>query len=156
MIARGRTMRRWQSIDSQSGGGRLEKHKRMRNITIDGGTRQHGDSLCRTCYWAHIQRGFRESEELLHCCFSRFRLIPFPVAECTDYCDKTVPSRQEMERIALTIDPSRARRAAGFAGLGFVGTNGDEPEDVTTDPVALDEAAEDEEVDAVLIEDSAE
>lgn len=106
-------------ISTQTPATPVRKHKRMRTITIKGGTPQHGDSLCRTCYWAHIQRGFRESEELLHCCFSRFRLIPFPVAECTDYCDKTVPSRQDMERIALTIDPSRARRAAGFAGIGF-------------------------------------
>lgn len=91
----------------------------MRTITIKGGTPLHTDSLCRTCYWAHIQRGFRESEELMHCCFSQFRRIPFPVAKCTDYCDKTVPSRHDMERIALTIDPSRARRPAGFAGIGF-------------------------------------
>ena len=91
----------------------------MQAITIKGGTPQHGESLCRTCYWAHIQKGFRESEELVQCCFSRFRAVPFPVAECTDYCDKTVPSRQDMERIALTIDPSRARKPAGFAGSGF-------------------------------------
>jgi len=113
----------------------------MRTITIQGGTPQHGDSLCRTCYWAHIQRGFRESEELLHCCFSRFRLIPFPVAECTDYHDKTVPSRQDMERIALTIDPSRARRAAGFTGLGFVGDEHEPAAGRAPDEAASEEAA---------------
>lgn len=104
----------------------VETQDRMRTITIKGGTPQHGDALCRTCYWAHIQKGFRESEELLHCCFSQFRRVPFPVAECTDYNDKTVPNRQEMERIALSIDPSRARKPAGFTTAGFVGDREDE------------------------------
>jgi len=123
----------------------------MGTITIKGGTPPGGESLCRTCYWAHIQKGFRESEELLHCCFSRFRLIPFPVAECTDYCDKTVPSRQEMERIALTIDPSRARRAAGFVGIGFVGSEQD-AEELRPGEVAPDDAAENEEYEPALAE----
>ena len=28
-----------------------------------------GESLCRTCYFAHAQKGYRESEELVFCAF---------------------------------------------------------------------------------------
>lgn len=83
-------------------------------------TRPTGDeSLCRTCYWAHAQRGFRESEEVVFCAFGPLRKVPFKVRDCTDYLNRTLPTRAQMERIALIIPTEPARKPAGFAGLGF-------------------------------------
>ena len=87
----------------------------MQTITIRRGIAGEQESLCRSCYWAHIQRGFRESEEVVHCCFSRFRAIPFKVAECSDFSQKNLPIRREMEDIALIIPTNPARRATGFS-----------------------------------------
>jgi hypothetical protein len=78
-----------------------------------------GQSLCRTCYWAHAQKGFRESEELVFCAFGPMRKLPFPVRDCTDYLNRTLPTRSQMERIALIIPTEPARKRAGFSGAGF-------------------------------------
>jgi hypothetical protein len=79
------------------------------------------ESLCRSCYWAHIQKGFRESEEAVYCCFSRFRAVPFKVADCTDFSSKNVPTREQMEQLALIIPTRPARKRTGFAGVGSAG-----------------------------------
>jgi len=78
-----------------------------------------GQSLCRTCYWAHSQKGFRESEEMVFCMFGPMRRVPFRVRDCTDYLSRVLPTRAQMERIALIIPTEPARKKAGFSGLGF-------------------------------------
>ena len=78
-------------------------------------------SLCHACYWAHIQKGFRESEEAVYCCFSKFHAVPFKVADCTDFSNKNLPTRAQMEDIALIIPTKPARKPSGFAGVGFAG-----------------------------------
>ena len=93
----------------------------MQTIVMKKAALSADESLCRSCYWAHIQRGFRESEEVVFCCFSQFRPVPFKVADCTDFSNKTVPTREQMERIALIIPTKVARKPAGFRGLGFAG-----------------------------------
>ena len=50
-------------------------------------------SLCRTCYWAHAQKGFRESEEVIFCAFGPMRKGLFKVRDCTDYLNRTLPTR---------------------------------------------------------------
>lgn len=87
------------------------------------------ESLCRACYWAHIQRGFRESEETVYCCFSKFRPVPFKVADCTDFSNKNVPTREQMENMALIIPTKPARKRSGFARAGFEGLVGQEEEE---------------------------
>lgn len=77
--------------------------------------------LCHACYWAHIQKGFRESEEAIYCCFSRFRAVPFKVADCTDFSNKNVPTREQMENIALIIPSKPRRKMSGFRAVGFTG-----------------------------------
>jgi|SRR5215470_17360785 len=91
----------------------------MQTIVMKKAALQAEESLCRSCYWAHIQRGFRESEETVFCCFSKFRPVPFKVADCTDFSNKTVPTREQMERIALIIPTKPVRKPAGFPGIGF-------------------------------------
>ena len=54
---------------------------RLTTITRPG----DNQSLCRSCYWAHAQKGFRESEEVIYCAFGLMRKVPFKVRDCTDY-----------------------------------------------------------------------
>ena len=88
-----------------------------------------GQSLCRTCYWSHAQKGFRESEEVIFCAFGPLRKLPFPVRDCTDYLNRTLPTRSQMEKIALIIPSEPARRPAGFSGNGFAVDAEDSSED---------------------------
>jgi hypothetical protein len=87
-----------------------------------------GQSLCGTCYWAHAQRGFRESEETTFCMFGPMRKVPFRVSDCTDYLNRTLPTRAQMEKIALIIPTEPARKKLGFSDVGF--SNGSEEEDL--------------------------
>jgi hypothetical protein len=93
----------------------------MNTIVMKKAALRDERSLCHACYWAHIQKGFRESEEVVYCCFSRFRAVLFKVADCTDFSNKNVPTREQMENIALIIPTKSARKPSGFAGVGFVG-----------------------------------
>jgi len=80
-----------------------------------------GESLCHTCYWAHRQCGYRESEEAVFCVFGYpVRQVKFKVRDCTDYMNRTVPTRKQMEEIALIISTEPKRKVGGFAGIGFV------------------------------------
>lgn len=94
-----------------------------------------GESLCRTCRFAHIQRGFRESEEAVFCDYSYavLRPVPFKVAECSDYIDRTVPTRWEMEKMALLINIEPARKQIGFDNaIGFEANPEEEEDTVST------------------------
>jgi hypothetical protein len=88
-----------------------------------------GRSLCRTCYWAHTQSGYRESEEVTYCCFGPMRRVQFRVRDCTDYFNRTLPTRKEMEEIALIIPVERRRKPAGFADSSAVAAPTEEEED---------------------------
>jgi len=95
----------------------------MTVIKIRCGTAQGAESLCNSCYWAHIHRGFAESEEVVLCAFLRpARLVPFKVSQCTDYNDKRIPSKADMESIAWIIRTKDINRRMGFASK-------DEPEE---------------------------
>lgn len=100
----------------------------MNTIVMRKAALRGEESLCRACYWAHIQRGFRESEESVFCCFSKFRPVPFKVADCTDFSNKNVPTREQMESMALIIPTKPVRKPSGFARSGFGGEEEQEEE----------------------------
>ena len=84
-------------------------------LRIKNGTLIEGESLCRTCRNAHIQKGFRESEEAIFCAWiPPLRAVTFKVAECSDYSNRLVPYRWELEKMALLIHLEPARKQAGF------------------------------------------
>lgn len=101
----------------------------MQTIVMKKAALRDEESLCRACYWAHIQKGFRESEEAVFCCFSRFRAVPFKVADCTDFSNKNVPTREQMEKIALIIPTKPVRKRSGFVGTGLAGEQEAEEEE---------------------------
>jgi hypothetical protein len=88
----------------------------MSTIKIQGGTPCGTESLCDSCYWAHIQKGYAESEEIVLCAFLRSpRRMPFRVRFCTDYNDKRIPSKRDMEDIAWIIRTKDVNRKVGFS-----------------------------------------
>ena len=104
----------------------------MQTIVMKKAALRDEKSLCHSCYWAHIQKGFRESEETVFCCFSRFCAVPFKVAECTDFSNKNLPTREQMENIALIIPTKPARKAGGFAATGFAGEQKSDDEELVS------------------------
>lgn len=97
-------------------------------VKIKSGTLEEGASLCRSCRNAHIQKGFRESQEAVFCSWGEFRAVPFKVADCTDYASRNVPYRWELEKMALLINIEPARRKAGFRA-GFASEIEEDEED---------------------------
>lgn len=90
----------------------------MGKINIKGGTPVGSASLCRTCSWAHIMSGYRESEMLVICTdLSPNVAIPFTVRECTAYNDKNRPDWDEMEKLAIHVQPIRIGKPKGFAAI---------------------------------------
>ena len=88
-------------------------------LIIRNGRPVTSESLCNSCYWAHIQRGFAESEEVILCAFLRQpHTVPFKVSYCTDYSDKRVPSKADMEEIAWIIRTKDVNRQVGFTNEG--------------------------------------
>ena len=107
-------------MDCNYGASRLERP--YMSVIIRNGKPQTNESLCNSCYWAHIQRGFAESEEVILCAFlTQPHAVPFKVGYCTDYNDKRIPSKADMEQIAWIIRTKDVNRQVGF-------TNESEPE----------------------------
>lgn len=94
-------------------------------VKVKNGSLIEGESLCRTCRNAHIQKGFRESEEVIFCGWTTpLRMVSFKVADCTDYANKLVPYRWELEKMALLINIDPKRKSAGFRNrAGFAGND---------------------------------
>jgi hypothetical protein len=94
-------------------------------LTVKNGTPIYGPSLCETCTHAHIEKGYRASEELVFCTANYpVHRVPFAVRDCTSYIDKMRQNLHEMERIAWTLSPRGPKRQAGFSAPG--GTPGNE------------------------------
>ena len=55
------------------------------------------------------------NDGLLFSFSEKLRLVPFKVSQCTDYNDKRVPSRKDMEDIAWIIRTKDVNRQVGFA-----------------------------------------
>ena len=88
-------------------------------VVIRNGKQATSESLCNSCYWAHIQRGFAGSEEVILCAFLRHpHAVPFKVSYCTDYNDKRVPSKADMYEIAWIIRTKDVNRQLGFTNDG--------------------------------------
>lgn len=87
----------------------------MVTINIKGGTPRGSDTLCRTCSYAHIIRGFAESEVDIYCRYFYFeRQIQFAVSDCTWYEDKRLPCKRDMEEIAWILTTKKPGRTIGF------------------------------------------
>ena len=72
------------------------------------------EPLCRTCVFAHIERGTRR--EAVFCSFGgALRRIRGAVCECTDFRDKRVPARPAVVLGFVKIRDTEAARAERVA-----------------------------------------
>jgi hypothetical protein len=93
----------------------LEKEIAMVTMKINGGTQQGSESLCVTCRWAHIVRGFSASEHQVFCrSLYRHPPVRFLVSQCSSYDDRRLPSKWDMEKIAWVLLTKKAGRSIGF------------------------------------------
>ncbi|HJZ63941.1 MAG TPA: hypothetical protein VKD70_06465 [Candidatus Acidoferrum sp.] len=93
----------------------------MVTIKVKGGTPQSNNTLCRTCTYGHVIKGFRATEEEVFCrYFYLEREIHFAVSECTFYEDRRLASKREMEEIAWILRTDMPRRRVGFISPGLL------------------------------------
>jgi hypothetical protein len=60
-------------------------------------------------------RGFRESEALTNCNFpTDLILVPFKVRDSSKYSDKTRPTWDQMQELAIEIRATPTLKSAGF------------------------------------------
>ena len=88
----------------------------MVQFKIQNPTMVEGQSLCRTCRYVHMQKGFRSTEEAIYCGWrwGPLRPVPFNVSTCTDYADRNHPSRDDMEEIAWVLTKPSKGGVVGF------------------------------------------
>ena len=92
----------------------------MGKVYIKNGTPVGSESLCRTCSFAMIFTGYRESEQMYMCTRVHPNIVlPFTVNTCTGYYDKNRPTYQQMQKLAIDVTP-RTLKPVGFkVGVGF-------------------------------------
>ena len=83
-------------------------------IRVKDGTAVGSQSRCVSCEHSHILRGYRESEEVTFCYYASLMVVPFKVRDCSNYSDKTRPSWEQMEELAIEIRPTPTLKSAGF------------------------------------------
>ena len=82
---------------------------------VKNGTPIHGPSPCDTCEHAMTVKGYRESQEVVICEWTRPELrVVFPVRECSRYLDRASESLYELKKIAWDIRPRGSKQATGF------------------------------------------
>jgi hypothetical protein len=88
----------------------------MGKLHVKNGTPVGNEHLCKGCSHALYVTGYRESDVLVFCVLTdpSFR-VPFVVHQCSDYLDKRKPDWEQMEKLAIEIQPVRvSRRTRGF------------------------------------------
>jgi|SRR5215813_2789853 len=87
----------------------------MVTIKVKDGTPQGSGTLCTSCRWAHIVKGYSASQtEILCTRLYPDRPVRFPVAHCSTYDDKRIASKLDMEKIAWILITKTAGRNIGF------------------------------------------
>ena len=86
----------------------------MSTTYVKGGTPIGSASLCKTCSYAQIMTGYRESEQLILCTDVHPNIVvPFTMYDCTGYYDKNRPSYDQMQKLAIDVVPDPLKKV-GF------------------------------------------
>jgi len=79
----------------------------MGKAFIKNGTAVGTESLCKTCSFAIVFTGYRESEQMSMCTRVHPNIVlPFTVNTCSGYYDKNRPSYQQMQKLAIDVTPA--------------------------------------------------
>jgi len=118
----------------------------MGKLNIQNGTPVGNEHLCKSCTWGQYTTGYRESDVLVICTNTspNFKVL-FPVHECSEYYDKLRPDWEQMEKLAIQIQPVRVSKKT----RGFQIPNRLEPEKTECEPAAAEDEEDPEDVDAV-------
>ena len=112
----------------------------MGMVRVKNGTPVGNEHLCKRCSWGQFVTGYRESDLLVICTnTSPNMVVPFTVCDCSEFSDKFRPDWQQMERLALDVQPTRiATRTPGFSAVTRIQPirRTDEDEDEGEDEVA--------------------
>jgi len=93
----------------------------MGKLIVKNGTPVGNEHLCKSCSWGQYTTGYRESEVMVFCTNTspNFKVL-FPVHECSEYYDKRKPDYQQMEKLAIDIEPITTRKKTRGFGLAAV------------------------------------
>ncbi len=88
----------------------------MSKLHVKNGTPVGNASLCKGCYSGQFMTGYRESDLMVICTnTSPNILVPFIINECSEYRDKNRPDFDQMEKLAINLQPVRvSKKTAGF------------------------------------------
>ena len=87
----------------------------MVKVRIKGGTPEQGVTLCVTCSYGLVRRGYGAAEEEIICTATRpAGHVPFRIRECSEYEDRRLPNLYSMQRIAWVLLTKSAGRSIGF------------------------------------------
>jgi hypothetical protein len=106
-------------------------------VHVKDGTPVDGPSLCESCVRAHIERGYRQNEEVLFCMRTDgSHRVTFRVRACTSYMDMKCQPLWKMEEIAWVLTPRDGKRVVGFRPDQIPGNEPIEIEGVRVSPLA--------------------
>jgi hypothetical protein len=89
----------------------------MGKLNIKNGTPVGSENLCRSCRWAQVTTGYRDSDLLVVCTHTDPNIVvPFVVMNCTEFNDNSKPDWEQMQKLAIHIQPHRTpRKTRGFS-----------------------------------------
>ena len=88
----------------------------MGKLNVKNGTPVGNEHLCKGCTNGQFTTGYRESDILVVCTnvYPSIRL-PFVVHQCSDFQDRLRPDWEQMEKLAIQIQPVRvSKKTKGF------------------------------------------
>ena len=96
----------------------------MGKLNVKNGTPIGNAHLCKNCSWGQFMIGYRESDVRAICTNTNPNIVvPFTMYECSEFSDKHKPDWEQMEKLAISIQPVRiSTRTAGFSADGPVRT----------------------------------
>jgi hypothetical protein len=90
--------------------------------------------LCKSCNWGQVVAGYRESDLLVICMNTNPNIVvPFTVFDCSEFSDKRKPTWDEMEKLAIAVEPVRiSAKTRGFGTVTRIRMDEDEDEAART------------------------
>lgn len=88
-------------------------------LNVKNGTPVGISHRCKSCNWGQFVTGYRESDVLVICTNTSPNIaLPFPVFDCSEYSDKFRPGREQMEKLAINVRPTRiSPHTTGFSTI---------------------------------------